>query len=353
MTEVQKTLIVEMFSNGISMRQIARHFNTTHNTISRLLKEKGIESDYRKNILASPVINRYLSGENINALAKTYKVSSGTIKRLLVANKVKIRKNTLDVDEEAVVEMYRDQYLSSHAIADEIGISQFSVLKILRSRKEVRTVAEAQRKNFFNQTIFKNIDTEDKAYWLGFMFGDGFVKSNLKEFGLALKADDKSHLEKFAKFLECNGEIRTYDPTNGAFSNNQYSRLVACSRETCADLISHGCVPNKTHILAEPQGVNKALHKDFIRGLVDADGGIYVYPKTASWELVGGYDLLEWVARQLSESVKLEQHKSIWRIRRSGKSAANIISWLYKDNNIALDRKDSMAKKVMDKYNEQ
>jgi DNA-binding CsgD family transcriptional regulator len=352
MTETQKTLIVEMFCSGISMRKIAKHFNTTHNTISRLIREKGIESSYRKNILPDPVVVRYIAGESMNNLAKTYKISTGTVKRILLNNKVKLRKNTLDVDEEIVLQMYRDQSLSSYAIADEIGISQFSVLKILRAHKEVKTVAEAQRKNFFNEAIFKNIDTAFKAYWLGFMFGDGYVKSNLKEFGITLKSEDMSHLEKFAEFLEYSGEIKTYDPIEGAFSNNQYSKLVACSRETCADLISHGCIPNKTHILAEPQGLNKTLFKDFIRGLVDADGGIYVYSKIVSWELVGTYDLLKWVADRLPESARLERHKSIWRIRRAGTPAVNIISWLYAGNGIALDRKNNMATKAMEKYNE-
>ncbi len=32
------------------------------------------------------------------------------------------------------------------------------------------------RKYFFNQQFFKNIDSEEKAYWLGFLMADGCVR---------------------------------------------------------------------------------------------------------------------------------------------------------------------------------
>ncbi|MGM9535052.1 MAG: hypothetical protein ACI3VR_07355, partial [Intestinibacter sp.] len=61
----------------------------------------------------------------------------------------------------------------------------------------------------FNEHIFDVIDTEEKAYWLGFIFADGYIgstplepnKKSVYNFELSLKLEDTSHLEKFKSFI--------------------------------------------------------------------------------------------------------------------------------------------------------
>lgn len=60
----------------------------------------------------------------------------------------------------------------------------------------------------FNEKIFDRIDTEEKAYWLGFIFADGFIQSptvtKFKHyFGIGLAVKDISHLQKFNTFMQC------------------------------------------------------------------------------------------------------------------------------------------------------
>ena len=43
------------------------------------------------------------------------------------------------------------------------------------------------RKYYFNNEYFDRIDTEEKAYWLGFLYADGYISSNNNGFGCSLK----------------------------------------------------------------------------------------------------------------------------------------------------------------------
>ena len=63
-------------------------------------------------------------------------------------------------------------------------------------------------KYYFNKNYFDIIDNSEKAYWLGFIWADGYVckrkrKGNHIEydFKLSLSRIDTDHLEKFKQFV--------------------------------------------------------------------------------------------------------------------------------------------------------
>ena len=49
----------------------------------------------------------------------------------------------------------------------------------------------------FNYRFFQQIDTEEKAYWLGFLFADGYVSSKGNFIGLNISLKDIDHLKKY------------------------------------------------------------------------------------------------------------------------------------------------------------
>ena len=49
--------------------------------------------------------------------------------------------------------------------------------------------------------IFETIDTEEKAYWLGFMYADGYIGASRYSVGINLSLKDIDHLKKFCKYM--------------------------------------------------------------------------------------------------------------------------------------------------------
>ena len=137
-------------------------------------------------------------------------------------------------------------------------------------------------KYYYNKDYFKEINTADKAYWLGFLYADGYVcrqfkNGKVKSMNLELTVCEKdvSQLIKFKNCLESNIEIHE---KNVKLNNEIYKerRINVCSTEMCRDLIKLGCTPQKTYDIKFPTFdiVPKEYMRDFLRGFFDGDGCI-------------------------------------------------------------------------------
>lgn len=130
-----------------------------------------------------------------------------------------------------------------------------------------------------NKNYFKKIDTVNKAYWLGFLYADGYVglKDNNATGGsvleITLQANDVEILERFKMSLSSNSPIKN------KVVKDKYKavRLVICNTEICKDLERLGCTPRKSLTLTFPNEnqVPSYLIPHFIRGYFDGDGNVY------------------------------------------------------------------------------
>ena len=119
--------------------------------------------------------------------------------------------------------------------------------------------------------IFETIDTEEKAYWLGFLYADGSVGSTDNRIELGLAEKDLKQIEKFKNFIGIPNKI-SYRATSKSY---RYTfKSIPCK----TDLIKQGCVPKKSLILKFPtkEQVPQDLIKHFIRGFFDGDGCISI-----------------------------------------------------------------------------
>lgn len=180
-----------------------------------------------------------------------------------------------------VEQMYLDG-MSASQIAKEQHLSAKNVREHLK--KLGYEILKDGRKYTFNYDYFEVIDTEEKAYWLGFLYADGCVGKNRKDktgehpgsgVDLQLKRTDETHIDKLIEAVNYNGPKRYKEiKLNG---NTYYSCSVALTSVKMADdLIKLGCVPAKSLILKFPtkEQVSYEFLFHFIRGYVDGDGCI-------------------------------------------------------------------------------
>ena len=128
----------------------------------------------------------------------------------------------------------------------------------------------------YNISFFHNINTEEKAYWLGFIYADGYTQYNPQkrnsELGIELQIGDIKHLKKFNKAINGNVEIKIkdrYDARSDKMHTHCIIRLY--KKQIVEDLINMGVVPNKSHVITFPK-LQKNLIMPFIRGFFDGDG---------------------------------------------------------------------------------
>ena len=189
--------------------------------------------------------------------------------------------------------------------------------------------------------IFETIDTEEKAYWLGFLYADGSVGSKEHKIELGLAEQDLKQIEKFRDFIGIMNKI-IYRPTTKSY---RYSfRSESCKE----DLIKQGCTPKKSLILKFPteDQVPQNLIRHFIRGYFDGDGWFTNTEECFQAGIIGTEDFI----KGFLDNIEIEnKNNKIFDVHRENgakryvfgayQDVLNFLNWIYKDSNVYLDRK--------------
>lgn len=219
-------------------------------------------------------------------------------------------------------------------------------------------LSKIHRKFPLNENYFEDLDSENKAYWLGFIAGDGNICGH--KFSIHLSKKDKNHLILLKNELGWEGKLLKREECNTfGFSIS--------SLKMSMDLANFGVIPNKTFLLRFPF-LEKHLVRHFIRGYFDADGCIYKSIKNSSgkhnnyirysggFEIVGNRDFLfvmqkEFLKMGLPKTSLNHHNPKIARLRYGGiKSLRTIYNYLYNDSNICMGRKQKLFKEIIDNY---
>jgi intein-encoded DNA endonuclease-like protein len=196
-------------------------------------------------------------------------------------------------------------------------------------------------KNVLKQ--FEKIDTEEKAYWLGFLYADGSVGSTESKVELSLAEKDFHHIEKFKEFMGINNKI--------AYRDKAKAYRISFRSDSCKqDLIKQGCIPKKSLILKFPtkQQVPFYLIRHFIRGYFDGDGWFTNTDSCFQIGLIGTVDFIKGFLDTV-DNININTQNKIFTVHREDgakryvfgaiNDVTNFLNWIYKDANIYLDRK--------------
>ncbi|MCF0125345.1 MAG: hypothetical protein HUJ68_06250 [Clostridia bacterium] len=206
------------------------------------------------------------------------------------------------------------------------------------------------RRPFPNKDIFEVIDTEEKAYWLGFLYADGSVGSTDYRVELGLSLEDIKHVEKFKAFIGLDNKISIREKTKScryAFKNKDFKQ----------HLINKGCVPNKSLVLKFPtkEQVPKHLIRHFMRGYMDGDGWLSYTDKFNQIGFIGTLDFVEKAIEEFEiggnkiQNVHREDGAKRYMIADK-KRVVKFLNTLYQDATIYLDRKYENYLKIINDF---
>jgi hypothetical protein len=136
----------------------------------------------------------------------------------------------------------------------------------------------APRKYTLNENYFESVDNETKAYWLGFIYADGFITKRKPGHGqnvLGITLAEKDHVERFCESIGTNKPVKTYKKIRGYSEESVEHKIALISNKLVSDIEKLGVVENKTFLLESIPKIPEEYVRDFIRGYFDGDGSVY------------------------------------------------------------------------------
>ena len=138
----------------------------------------------------------------------------------------------------------------------------------------------SQRRYTLDREYFDQIDTPEKAYWLGFLTADGGVTGDDVHgwcLGLELAEYDVGHLLKFARAMGTDAPVRE--------SRQKCMRIRLNSNRLAASLAALGVTARKSLVVVPPLEKLAGLERYYWRGLWDGDGHISKRTRRVKWTI--------------------------------------------------------------------
>lgn len=254
---------------------------------------------------------------------------------------------------EEEIEYLKDNYgkLSTKEISKKLN-RPISGINLKASRLGIKFFKRSE----YDRDYFKVIDSEEKAYWLGFIYADGWTSYNYDKghfsFGIELKESDDNHLKKFIESINGNVKInyrkREHDYKTKFTTHTCLIRLH--SREFVSNLIKLGVNKDKTYTLKFPNFIDSHLMRHFIRGYIDGDGFISFYKnKKYGYRCRMGFvckskdfanGLIDFLENEIEGKLLSNIDRGSIAVETSNQNQLKVlINYLYEDSSIYLDRK--------------
>lgn len=303
--------IIELYKNGYSQKKIADLYDVSGNAIFKILKkcnasELGTARDARRVFLTEldeyEICNMYLSGISSVKLGKKFNCSCQTIIRVLERHNIK---------------------------RTHISMRQYQL----------------------DEHYFDDIDTPNKAYYLGLLYADGFNNERTNTIIISLQKGDENVLELMRRDMCSEIPLKLIDHSDrracGQNWKDQY-RLEVHSKHMSKTLKQYGVVQNKSLILEWPTFLRDYLYPHFLRGYIDGDGCIKTQKYTYEVNFAGTYNFCKKAQDYILEKFNIEctLYKDACKNGITSvlyiygkKSVKHFLDSIYKDSDVYLERK--------------
>lgn len=297
------------------------------------------------------IIDLYINGELLpKEIAERVKLSEEQVITLLKENfyypckRRNYIKRVLNLRE--AVLYYLSHKESATAVAHKFNLHPTNFCLMLKYFGY--TAINEQNRTKFDETLFDVIDTEEKAYWLGFIFADGTIAEHTEgkkpryQFELCTAEKDIEHLQKFNSFMKYEGNNIKIGQVK--LNGNIYTRArwIINNRHLWETLYSKGCIPNKSLVLKFPD-IPQELKRHFIRGYFDGDGSVGIYNGKLSMSCLGTLDMLDNILKDFNWTLKYHHDKrhtdKTYSFQLVSDKTLEFLDYIYKDSSIYLERK--------------
>lgn len=257
--------------------------------------------------------------------------------------------NKLTIEQELEVIKLKNNKIPVKNIMEKFNIkSNQTVYNIVK--RNGRSHQIPNKKYNINSNYFEDINTEEKAYWLGFLYADGYIRLRRSgELRLKLKQTDKKHIKLFKKCIESTHPIKDSISIvkygDNKISKSRCSCISINNTKIVKDLIKFGCVNAKSFIIKFPK-LKHDLIRHFIRGYFDGDGCIYISKNNSgTFNITSGSkqiiddinnvfknnDIIKCYIKSTEDTYRLNIHDKIELLK--------LYNYLYDDSTIYLKRK--------------
>jgi hypothetical protein len=201
--------------------------------------------------------------------------------------------------------------------------------------------------------FFEEIDTEEKAYFLGFLTADGYVGWTPKRYAyvveIGLQGRDRDVIDKFQRAVGSTHKVQ-----DRVVNGSVYPRLHIKSKRLAGSLRARGLCPKTGDV---PTGIPSELMHHFFRGWFDGDGSVFRCGQGRfRLSVCGARPIVEAFAAFCYPTVKrhypvIDHSKSpICYYRLGGRQGLRVLEVLYDGSSVWLDRKHQVFKELQEHF---
>lgn len=315
--------------------------NTTYKYYWKHYLYGGINMSIKFNeIIKNEAIQSYLNGKPASHVAGEIEANEVTVRKLLKDAGIEIRNGAVysqkhdDGLVKKIIELYK-RGLNTTEIQEILGLKRGIASYLLR-KNDYKLRHKGPKSLIGKENYFDIIDTEAKAYFLGWIMADGNVSIYNGQYSLKIHIAlvDREIIDKFLEAIDSKNKASVKSGKNPSY----YVSLT--SVHMCNRLIELGVIPCKSGREKFPDQVPANLYSHFIRGIFDGDGITDIGGRSG---FVGSREMLERILKILCETNRKlypnRKNENIYYFLGGKKFSRRLFEFMYRDANIWLQRK--------------